>query len=254
MTIRIKFNVKAKLAAGFIVFFMISGTIPGIVSFLIDFFGLQNDPRFVIPLLTIAVSLILCVITSMYLRKWITAPIRKLIGATEEMVKGNLDVDPVVETGDEIESFSRSLARLESSLRIASDNLGLAEVDKYRDATQVRGLHIGDKILVGLIIFLILNPIVIAIPLFLSPDTNIVSPVISLLFSLILFVVLVSYLNRSIMQPFAALSDAAEKISRGDFSSKVRVNSKGDVGRLEQNFKNIYERVQRAMKELGMND
>ena len=45
----------------------------------------------------------------------------------------------------------------------------------------------------------------------------------------------------------------AESISKGDFNVKVEVKSPGDVGKLEHNFKQIYERVQRSMQELEMN-
>lgn len=254
MSVRIKFNVKAKLATGFIAFYVLSGIVPVIVAPLTELVGSGSDPRLVIPLITVIFSLIICIIVSIYLNKWISAPVKKLVTTTEEMVGGNLQIEAVVETGDEIESFSRSLARMKTSLRIAVDYLGPVELDKDQDAAKLKGLGIGEKILVGLIIFLILNPVIVAIPIFISPDTVLTSPFVSLLISLLLLVALVYYLNRSIMQPFADLSEAADRISKGDFGAEVSVRSRGEVGKLERNFKLIGERVHKAMKELGMND
>ena len=65
-----------------------------------------------------------------------------------------------------------------------------------------------------------------------------------------LVAIFVYHLNNSIMNPFIRLTNAADRISKGDFTTKVEVRSTGDVGRLELSFKLITERIQRAMEEL----
>jgi nitrogen fixation/metabolism regulation signal transduction histidine kinase len=211
-----------------------------------------------IPLLSFGVSLIICVIVGLYLRKWIASPINKLVRATGEMVKGNLDVDLHVDTGDEIESFARSLSRMRSSLQIAIDMLGPPDMDKYEDRREITGLAIGEKIVFALLLFLILNPIVTGIPLLLFDDPSAVEvlgiSVLPLLFSIMLVAIFVYHLNNSIMNPFIFLTKVVDRVSKGEFTTKVEVTSSGDVGRLEQNFKLITERIQRAMGELESDD
>ena len=255
MSKQVKLTVKMKLTIGFLFFYIISGVVPGIVSFFISVFDLDRGVAdFLIPILTLSVTLITCVIVGLYLRKWIARPINKLVTATEEMARGNLEVDTHVETGDEIESFANSLSRMKASLKIAFDMLGPPETEKYADFREIKGLTIGEKIVFGLFLFLILNPVVTAIPIILLHESTIITvigiSIVPLLFSVILLVVFILHLNKSIMNPFIFLTKVVDKISRGDFETKIEVRSSGDVGKLELNFKVIYEKVQRAMKEL----
>ncbi len=247
----VKLPVKMKLAFGFLIFYSISGIVPGIVSFFIGIFDLNRDSlSFLIPILTLLVSLALSLVVGLYLRKWVAKPIKKLVMATEEMARGNLDVDTDVETGDEIESFSRSLSRMKSSLRIAFDLLGPSEMEDHSDHEEVKGLAIGERIVLSLFLFLVLNPFVTAIPIMLSLDDVFGPFIASLIFSMIMLWVFISYINKSIMNPFVSLTEAADKISKGDFGTEIKIISSGDIGKLELNFKIITERVQKAMKEL----
>ncbi|MCK4757795.1 MAG: HAMP domain-containing protein [Thermoplasmata archaeon] len=247
----VRWSVDIKLALGFLIFYLISGVIPGIVSFFISIFDLNREALdFLIPVLTLPVSLIICLVVGLYLRKWIAKPIKKLVTATEEMARGNLDVDTAVETGDEIESFSLSLSRMKSSLKIAFDMLGPPDMEKHSDDREIKGLAIGEKIVLSLLLFLILNPVITAIPIFLSLDTVFGPFIASFIFSVIMLLIFILYLNKSIMKPFVSLTEAADKISKGDLETKIEVKSSGDIGRLELNFIIISERVQRAMKEL----
>ncbi len=252
---QVKLTVKMKLVIGFLLFYIISGVVPGIVSFFISVFDLDREAvDFLIPVLTLSVTLIICVIVGLYLRKWIASPINKLVRATEEMARGNLEVDIHVETGDEIESLANSLSRMRASLRIAFDMLGPQETEKYTDPREIKGLAIGEKIVFALLLFLILNPVVTAIPILLFHDSSIITvlgiSILPFLFSVMLLAIFVIHLNHSIINPFIFLTKAADKISRGDFETKIEVRSSGDVGKLELNFKVIYERVQRTMVEL----
>lgn len=252
---QVKFNVKMKLTMGFLVFYIISGIVPGTVSFFISVFDLSRETTdFLIPLLSLSVSLIICVIVGLYLMKWIVKPIKKLVRVTEEMARGNLEVDTHVETGDEIESLANSLSRMRASLKIAFDMLGPPETEEYVDPREIKGLAIGEKIVFALLLFLILNPVVTAIPIIFLRESTVITligiSIVPLMFSVMLLCIFILHLNESIMNPFIFLTNAADKISKGDFKTKIEVRSSGDVGKLELNFKVIYERVQRAMKEM----
>ena len=102
----------------------------------------------------------------------------------------------------------------------------------------------------SLILFLVLNPIITTIPIIFSLDLLLGASIASFIFSIIMLLVFVTYLNRSIMEPFIALTEAADKISKGDFETRIEVKSSGDIGRLELNFKRISGRVERAIKEM----
>ena len=248
---KIRLNAELKLILGFLAFYLISGTITGIVSLLISVFKVDVDIAIlIIPLLTISVSLVICVIVGMYLIKWIAQPITHLNSVMESMLEGDMDVDPVVDTGDEIESFSLSLSRMKSSLMIAAQLLGPQSYERYQPPKGIKGFSVGEKIVFALLLFLILHPIISYIPVALSLDALLGGSIASLLFSIIMALFLATYLHNSIMEPFIALTEAADKISRGDFSTKIDTESTGDIGRLEYNFKMISERVEKAVKEM----
>jgi nitrogen fixation/metabolism regulation signal transduction histidine kinase len=252
---QVKLPVKMKLVIGFLLFYIISGAVPGTVSFFISVFDLDRAAvDFLIPVLTLSVTLIICVIVGLYLRKWIARPINKLVRATEEMARGNLDVDLRVETGDEIESYAESLSRMKASLQIAHDMLGPPDMEKDAKPEEITGFSAGEKVVFALILFLIYNPIVTTIPILLFEDPSVLTilgiAVLPFIFTVMLLVIIVYHLNNSIMNPFIFLAKTADKISKGDFSTKIEVRSSGDIGRLEQSFKLISEKIQRAMKEL----
>jgi len=248
---KIRLNAELKLILGFIIFYLVSGTIPGIVSLFISVLKADTEvANFLIPFMTISVSLIICVFVGMYLIKWIAQPITHLNSAMESMLEGNMDIDTVVDTGDEIESFSHSLSRMKSSLMIATELLGPQDYEIYQSPKKIKGLSVGEKIVFALLVFLIFNPIVAYIPIALSLDVLLGASLASLLFSVIMALFLASFLHNSIMEPFIALTEAADKISRGDFSTEIGTVSTGDIGRLEYNFKMISDRVEKAVKEM----
>ena len=248
-------NVRAKLFLGFVTFYVISGLAPGMVMGFVGLLSLGDDTaHLLVGLLTLATLLIMCLITGIYLRKWITRPIKKLIGGLEEMANGKLDVDLNINTGDEIESMAESLNRMKSSLKIAYDWLGPPELEKYKTTMEIKGFSIMSKITFGLVVVLISNPVIATLALFLSQGSMFISELVTFTFTIIMLIILVSHLNRLIMAPFTTLAEAAEKVSRGDFSAAIKVTQKGDIGRLQLNFKIISERVQRAIKELDVDD
>ncbi len=250
MADKIKLNVELKLIMGFLFFFIISGMVPGIVSVFISLFDIDIETaNLMVLIITFSVSVILCVIIGLYLIKWIAEPIKKLITAMEKMLEGDMTVDPIVTTGDEIEAFSISLLRMKSSLMIATQMLGPYEVEE-QEIPEVKGFSVGEKMIFSLILFLVLNPIITIIPVILSLDLLLGASIASLLFSVIMLLIFVTYLNRSIMEPFIALTEAADKISKGDFGTSIEIKSSGDIGRLELNFKRISDRVERAIKEM----
>ncbi|MCK4266711.1 MAG: HAMP domain-containing protein, partial [Thermoplasmata archaeon] len=77
---------------------------------------------------------------------------------------------------------------------------------------------------------------------------------ITFVLSMVLLIIIVSYLDTVINKPLVRLAEAAERVSKGDFETEIEVTQPGDIGMLELNFKLISERVQRAMKELDMDD
>ena len=89
-----KMTIETKLLAAFLVVYIASAMVPGIVTYLIDHYvqdGILSDA--IIGLVTFCVLLIFIALIAQYLMKWITKPVRKLCLAAEEMVNGNLDVD-----------------------------------------------------------------------------------------------------------------------------------------------------------------
>ncbi len=250
MAEKIKLNVELKLIMGFLFFYLISGIVPGIVSVFVSLFDIGTEAaNFLVMIFTFAASVVLCVIVGLYLIKWIAEPIKKLISTMERLLEGDMDADPIVETGNEIEAFSRSLARMKSSLMIATEMLGPSEIEEI-GPQEVKGFSVGEKIIFSLILFLILNPIITTIPIIFSLDLLLGTSIASLIFSVIMLLIFVSYLNKSIMKPFISLTEVADKISKGDFETKIEVKSSGDIGRLELNFKRIADRVERAIKEM----
>lgn len=253
MGMNVRLNVKAKLFLGFVVFYVISSLVPGIMAVLVDWLDLDPGTADNLTVLfSLFVLIVLGIIIALYLRKWISRPIGKLIRATEELARGNLDVDLDVKTGDEIENLAESLSRMKASLRIAFDWLGPSEIDKNADLRHIKGLGIGDKIVIGLVAFLILNPIVTWLALDFSQGSALGSSAATFLFSLVLLIFIVSYLNKSITEPLVSLANSMEKVSKGDFNTKIKVRHLGDIGRLERSLKSVSERVQKAMKELEL--
>lgn len=253
MVRKLKLNVKAKLFLGFVLFFVVSSVALGALAIILEWMDLSvRNTEDILVLFSIIVYIIVSVIIGLVLRKWISKPMKKLLSGAEKLAQGNLDVDLKVLTGDEMESLAGSLSRMKSSLKIAFDWLGPPKKDDYVKLKKVKGLGIDDKIVIGLIAFLILNPIVNWLALKFTEGSTLGPSAVTFLFSLVLLILIISYLNKSIMEPLASLADAMEKVSKGDFKTKIEVTNAGDIGRLERNFKMISERVQKAMKELEL--
>ena len=250
-----KLTIETKLLAGFLVVYILSAMVPGIVTYFIDFYvtdGMISDA--IIGLLTFCVLLILITVIAHYLMKWVTKPVRKLCLAAEDMVNGNLDVDLEVEASTELLSIAESLERMKASLKIASDWLGTSEVKIYREDSEIKGIGLNEKIIIGMVLFLIFNPLAAALSHMLFQGSSLLSSLFSIIFSIILFSLIASYLYQQIIKPLGYVARITEKASKGDYSDTLEVKHSGDIGRLERNFKLISERVQRAMKELDMDD
>ena len=83
-----KMTIETKLLAGFLVVYIASAAVPGLVTFLIDHYvqdGLFSDAM--IGLVTFCVLLIFISIIAHYLMEWMTKPVRKLCQAAEKMQK-----------------------------------------------------------------------------------------------------------------------------------------------------------------------
>jgi len=246
-----KMTIETKLLAGLLVVYMASAAVPGIVTYLIDHYvqdGIFSDA--IIGLLTFCVLLILISVITHFLMEWVTKPVRKLCLAAENMVNGNLEVDLEVEASTELHSISESLGRMKYSLKIAHDSLGAPEMEKYKDETKIMGIGLNEKIIIGMVIFLLFNPLVTALSHTFFQDSAFLSSLISIIFSIILLSLIANYLYQEIIKPLGYVARVAEKASKGDYSDKMEVKHSGDIGRLEKDFNLISERVQRAMKEL----
>ena len=248
-----KMTIETKLIAGFLAVYIASAAVPGIVTYLIDRYvqdGLFSDAM--IGLITFCVLLIVISILAHYLMKWITKPVRKLCLAAEKMAAGDLDVDLEVEASAELLSISESLSRMKASLKIAHDWLGSPEKDKYQEKEEIGGIGINEKVMIGMVMFLIFNPLVTALSHTFFQDSALLSSLISIIFSIILLSLIANYLYQQIIKPLGYVATMAEKVSKGDYSDTNETIHVGDIGRLERDFKLISERVQRAMKELDM--
>ena len=248
-----KLTIETKLLAGFLVVYIASAMVPGLVTYLIDHYvqdGLFSDT--IIGLLTFCVLLIFISIIAHYLMEWMTKPVRKLCLAAEKMVTGNLDVDLEVEASSELEIISESLSRMKASMKIAYDWLGPPETDKYNDKQEIQGIGLNEKIIFGMVMFLIFNPLVTALSHMLFSDSIFLSSLISIIFSIILLALIANYLYQQIIKPIGYVARVAEKASKGDYSDNLEVRHPGDIGRLERDFIIISDRVQKAMKELDM--
>lgn len=248
-----KMTIETKLLMGFLVVYIASAAVPGLVTFLIDHYvqdGLFSDA--IIGLLTFSVLLILISVIAHYLMEWMTKPVRKLSQAAEKMATGDLDVDLEVEASAELEIISESLSRMKASMKIAYDWLGPPEIDKYNDKPEIKGIGLNEKIIIGMVMFLIFNPLAAALSHMIFPDIILLSSLISIIFSIILLSLIANYLYQQIIKPLRYVARVAEKVSLGDYSDNLEVRHHGDIGRLERDFIIISDRVQKAMKELDM--
>ena len=137
-------------------------------------------------------------------------------------------------------------------MKIAYDWLGPPEVDKYNDKQEIQGIGLNEKIIIGMVMFLIFNPLVTALSHMLFSDSIFLSSLISIIFSIILLSLIANYLYQQIIKPLRHVASMAEKVSKGDYSCIEETKYTGDIGRLESDFIIISERVQKAMKELDM--
>ncbi len=248
-----KMTIETKLLAGFIIVYIVAGAIPGLVTYVIDHFiedGIFSDTM--IGLIIFCVLLIAISIIVNYLMKWITTPVRKLSKAAEQMVAGDLNVDLEVESSSELQSISNSLERMKSSLKIAHDWLGPPEIEKYKPPETKFGIGLNEKVIIGMILFLILNPLAATLSHMLYSGSAFISSLISISFSIILLSLIANYLYQQIIKPLYSLANYAERVSKGDYSEMERLEYSGDFGRLERNLTLISERIKRAMKELDM--
>ena len=251
--VRKEMTIETKLLMGFIMVYLASVIVPPVITYIIDSLivdGIVSNAM--VGLISFCVLLILISILANYLIKWITQPIRKLSLAAESMVRGDLDVDLEVESSWELESIARSLERMKASLKIALDWLGPPELVKYKPKEKDFGQTLNDKIIIGMLVFLIANPIVIGLSHGLFPDSIFFSSLISILFSIILLAFISNYLYRLIIKPLGRIANQVERISQGDFSEPIKLEGSGEIGRLEHSFKLLADRVQRAMKELSL--
>ena len=248
-----KMTIETKLLAGFLVVYIASAAVPGLVTYLIDHYvqdGLFSDA--IIGLLTFCVLLIFISLIAHYLMEWMTKPVRKLSLAAEKMVTGDLDVDLEIEASAELEIISESLSRMKASMKIAYDWLGPPEIDKYADKQEIQGIGLNEKIIIGMVMFLIFNPLVTALSHMLFQDSIFLSSLISIIFSIILLSLIANYLYQEIIKPLRHVASMAERVSKGDYSNIEETKYSGDIGRLERDFIIISDRVQKAMKELDM--
>ena len=248
-----KMTIETKLIAGFLVIYIASAAIPGLVTFLIDHYvqdGIFSDA--IIGLLTFCALLIFISIIAHYLMEWMTKPVRKLSKAAEKMVSGDLDVDLEVEASNELIIISESLSRMKASMKIAYDWLGPPEADKYNDKPEILGIGLNEKIIIGMVMFLIFNPLAAALSHMIFPDLILLSSLISIIFSIILLSLIANYLYQEIIKPLRHVASMAERVSKGDYSGIEETKYSGDIGRLERDFNIISDRVQKAMKELDM--
>jgi|GEM_PF-5854558 len=249
-----RMTIETKLIAGFLVVYIISAMVPGIVTYLVDHFLARDIVSSALTgLLIFCVLLILVVITGLYLMSWITKPVRKLCKAAEDLVHGNLNANLEVVGSAELISISESLSRMKSSLRIAHDCLGPPDLDKDVKTEMAGGLGMGEKLIIGMVIFLILNPLAAFLSQYLFTDSVHLSAIFSVMFSIILLSLIANYLYRIVVKPLRFLKRVAEKVSRGDYSENIEIRHSGDIGRLERNMILISERIERAMKELDVN-
>ena len=248
-----KMTIETKLLMGFLVVYIASAAVPSLVIFIIDHYvqdGLFSDA--IIGLLTFCVLLISISIIAHYLMEWMTKPVRKLSQAAEKLVLGDLDVDLDVEASAELEIIAESLSRMKASMKIAYDWLGPPEADKYKDKEEILGIGLNEKIIIGMVMFLIFNPLVTAISHMLFQDSIFLSSLISISFSIILLTLIANYLYKEIIKPLRIVASMAEKVSKGDYSNIEDTKYTGDIGRLERDFRIISKRVQKAMEEVNM--
>ena len=248
-----KMTIETKLIVGFLVVYIASAAVPGLVTYLIDHYvqdGLFSDAM--IGLITFCVMLIFISVIAHYLMKWMTKPVRKLCHAAERMAAGELDVDLEIEASTELQSIAESLSRMKVSLKIAHDWLGPPENEEHQEKEEILGIGINEKVVIGMVMFLIFNPLVTSLSHMLFQDSALLSSVISIIFSIILLSLIANYLYQEIIKPLGYVATMAEKVSMGDYSVSNEVIHVGDIGRLERDFKLISDRVQRAMKELDM--
>lgn len=252
---KFRLDVKRKLFLGFVVFYITSGLIPGYLVYLIGLLDLDvNTGNDIVLLVSLPVFGLLCLIVGLYLRKWLTNPMRKVSKAAEDLANGIIDVDLNIHTDDEIESLAESLSRMKASLKIAFDWLGPFTVDNKAGRQKIKGLTITERVVIGLVAFLIIQP-VLSLVIYNYSDGSLIAPsYITFVLSMVLLIIIVSYLDTVINKPLVRLAEAAERVSKGDFETEIEVTQPGDIGMLELNFKLISERVQRAMKELDMDD
>lgn len=68
--------------------------------------------------------------------------------------------------------------------------------------------------------------------------------------SILLFVGLVSYLSNKIVSPISYVSSQMKRASGGDFSSRIIVKQKDEIGHLVDSFNNMTERLEKNQKVL----
>jgi signal transduction histidine kinase len=68
------------------------------------------------------------------------------------------------------------------------------------------------------------------------------------LIAIAIALVLTSFLSRRILSPIRALTGSAKRLAKGDFSQRVHIDSRGEVGELAQTFNSMASDLDRAEK------
>jgi signal transduction histidine kinase/CheY-like chemotaxis protein len=90
------------------------------------------------------------------------------------------------------------------------------------------------------------------------PEKDVSASLMSLLYkavglsllSILLFVGLIWYFGRQIVKPFSSISLQMKRISEGDFSSRIKVGHKDEIGLLVDKFNDMTQRLQESQEEV----
>lgn len=67
---------------------------------------------------------------------------------------------------------------------------------------------------------------------------------------LIAILIIIRIVSKSIFSPIESMTQATQKISQGDYSSRIKINSHDEIGQLANQFNNMVDAVQSAQHDL----
>ncbi len=99
----------------------------GILDVRMSLSNLRNEIKNSILIFTLfQITVLVCfiIIVAVIISRFVTRPVKQLVAGTEKVADGNLDVDIVVNSNDEIGQLSSSFNKMISDLKIANEEIG----------------------------------------------------------------------------------------------------------------------------------